>query len=185
MFKTYLGNKIMIYFFLEGPDDENLIRGILKDGNDESKYNYYLYARKSDEKIKNFIKSIKAMGEKCLFLTDSDGDDLLTKLKNIKSKFSNLTDDDIFIICHEIESWYFAGVSASNKGILKMKQIERDTDELTKEQFNKLINLQDAISQGETRLTIMLQMIQMFDLGLAELHNKSFSIFYNKNKILF
>ena len=74
----------MIYCFVEGPDDENLIKGILKNGNDETKFNFYPYAKKPKEKVKNYIKSVKAMGEQCLFFADGDGCASSEKMNDVK-----------------------------------------------------------------------------------------------------
>lgn len=141
--------------------------------------------RKKKEKINGMIKVAKITGDDCLLFADCDGKQMDKVIEEVQNLYSNISVNDIYCVCHEIESWYYAGVSLNNKKILKIKQREETTDRLTKEKFYEYLGINDPENQLETRLYIMLRMTELFEIKLACTYNNSFNSFFQKRQSLF
>ena len=160
----------MLYIFVEGPDDEKFISNVYsgKFGIHE----FVRYAHMNNEKIISFIKSIKCMPS-CdyVFLADADGKQLAEKKNCLLDKYPILTEDKIYVVQYEIESWYYAGLDRETCRKLKMKDYVCCTDTMTKEQFNaKLYRLSE-------RQYIMSKMLDLYSIDLAVNRNSSLSDF--------
>ena len=165
----------MLYLFVEGSDDSSFFKKVF--GNTLGDYFPIEYAKMKEEKINSLLSSIKAMpNTDYLFFTDEDGKGIKNKREETLKKYQCLSNDRLFIVQYEIESWYYAGINQDYSKRLKLSRFQFDTNSLTKEQFNsKIKRLRD-------RKIIMLQMLEMFDKQLACSRNKSFNSFYKKLK---
>lgn len=160
----------MLHVFMEGPDDERFFTKIY--GDCFGCFNPILYAGWPPAKINNFIRSITCMPDSdYIFFGDADGKTIDEKKNILLSRYSNLDSSKLFIVQYEIESWYYAGASATVCQKLKMKQHIYNTDGLTKEDFNA------KIPQKADRKFIMSQILEFYELNLATLRNTSLSRF--------
>ena len=156
----------MIYIFVEGNDDNNLIDEIIK-GKDGFKV--IQYAEKKKEKIEGLIRSFDKMGEEYIFLADLDEKDEEIRKGEMKKKYSNIKCEKIYFSIQEIEAWYLAGISDNNKRKYRVKDtMLLNTENITKEKFEKLFN-----NRRETLLQIKLNILADFNFEKAKSRNNS------------
>lgn len=165
----------MLYIFLEGADDNDFFNGVFTEiiGN----YLPIEYAKLKDEKINNYIQSIIKMPDSdYLFIADEDGKGINKRKEELLNKFNYLSNDKLFIVQYEIESWYYAGLDQNNSKKLKMSHYQFDTNTLTKEQFYS------KLKRPSDRKLVMAQILTMFDKQLATNRNKTFQFFFQSIK---
>lgn len=165
----------MLHVFMEGPDDERFFTKIY--GDCFGCFKPILYSGWTHAKINNFIRSITCMPDSdYIFFGDADGKTIEEKKNILLNRYSNLDSSKVFIVQYEIESWYYAGTSATVCQKLKMKQYVHNTDGLTKEDFNA------KLPQKTDRKFIMSQILELYELDLATLRNTSMSHFDTQMK---
>ncbi len=166
-----------LFIFVEGNDDENFFEHIIIPKLSK-KFLYvkiYKYSQKQKKKLKNFIRSIKSMGADYIFLTDINNSPRVSDKKfRVIREIGNISEDNIVVVVKEIESWYLAGVKAEDCHSLGIPFI-RVTDEVTKEQFNKLIP-----GKFDSRIDFMMEILKVYSHEEATRRNKSFKYFYEK-----
>lgn len=167
-----------LYIFFEGPDDERFITKIIKPIYANS-YNYIKlipYSKEPAKFVNNFIKSIDAMpNTNYLFFADYDSYSCITSKKEfIKSVYTQINTDFIYIVMEEIESWYLAGLNEQNLRKLGINCVEC-TDTLTKEQFNLL-----KPRKFKSRLDFMIEILNIYCKDTAKSRNKSFKYFIDR-----
>jgi hypothetical protein len=174
-------NYKLLHIFLEGDDDERFCSSIIKPRL-EGKYDFvqfYCYAAKTPKKIENFIKSIAARNADFFIMTDINHSPCIThkkeELKKKKIKYKTLNGDNIIVVIKEIESWYLAGLTAKGLEKLNINSKIKETDNLTKEQFDRLIP-----SKFVSRIDFMQEVLKHFHLETARRKNKSFNYFFEK-----
>lgn len=162
----------MMHIFVEGPDDERFFSKIY--GKYWGEFVPIKYAGWTHQKINNFIRSIDSMPD-CdyIFLGDADGQPINEKKRILVNCFPNLDENRIFIVQYEIESWYYAGISAEKCRDLKLKHYIYNTDALTKEMFNS------KLPQRVDRKIIMAEILRIYELELALKRNASLLAFNN------
>lgn len=170
----------MLYLFIEGDDDERFFQIIIKPILEKYYDSIVLwkYAKETKKKINNFLKSIKAMNNDYLFFTDINHSPCVTATKQGKlSILKHIKPDRIIVVIKEIESWYFAGLNIEGLKILGInhKNIPDITDNLTKEQFNRLIP-----DKFDSRIDFMQEILKYFSLRTAKQKNKSFGYFLDR-----
>jgi len=162
---------------VEGNDDERFfekIRPIL-----EHKYDFvqtWQYQQKTSKQIKSFLQAIREMNSSYFFVADINRTPCVTAKKNsIKRKYGSKIDcDNLIIVAREIESWYLAGLDDKSCKELGLKPF-KDTDGITKEDFNKLIP-----KKFDSRIDFMVEIIKRFTTETAKQKNKSFAYFMSK-----
>ena len=169
-----------LFILIEGPDDGRFFNRIIKPIF-EGRYDYvgvWEHAQKSPKKTKSFINNINAMSSdnivaNYIFVTDFNDAPCFTYRKQAKqSKLTNLDKDKIIVARKEIEGWYLAGLdeTCSNKcGIIHCQS----TDNVTKEQFDKLIPKKFASS----RIDFCQEILKYFEVEIAKQKNESFRYF--------
>jgi hypothetical protein len=78
----------------------------------------------------------------------------------------------------EIESWYYAGLTTESARSLDVPVLAV-TDDLTKEDFNKLIP-----STFDSRIDFMFEILKYFSLYEARLKNHSFGYFVQRYRLI-
>jgi hypothetical protein len=78
-------------------------------------------------------------------------------------------------VIKEIESWYLAGLTAKDLEKLNIDYKKKKTDNLTKEQFNRLIP-----KKFISRIDFMQEVLKHFHLETAKQNNQSFKYFLEK-----
>ena len=101
-----------LFIWVEGPDDTRFIKTVIIPYF-KNKYNNVKiieYAKKTNQFIENFIKTINSMKADYIYLADIDNVACITEKKaRIKQQIKNIDDHAIIIVRKEIESWYYAG----------------------------------------------------------------------------
>ena len=162
----------MWYLFVEGPDDERLIASLFAATEDKR---IYQYSNKRHRDVAKFIKVINQKADwKYVFFTDSDTKNPCDRKNDIKSKWPDLDEEKIIVVCIEIESWYYAGMSQALCEKYKIKY-QYDANNICKEQFTTLI-AQSRLSRHE----ILIEAATHFDINLAQRRNSSFKSFYKQ-----
>src|SRR5579872_467359 len=159
-----------LFIWVEGPDDQRFFEMLIKPlflGR-YGTVDIRTYASMKDVLINKFIKSIKSMGADCVFVADQDVAPCPTKRKQkVIEKYKLLAASDILVVAHEIESWYLAGIEDSDCALFKCKPI-KNTDSLSKENFNKLIT-----SKQESRIVLMIEILNRYSIQVAIERNRS------------
>ena len=96
------------------------------------------------------------------------------KKKATQSKLRNIDNDRIIVVIKEIESWYLAGLNDESSKELRIKHF-RDTNNLTKEQFNNLMP-----PKFRSRIYFMRVTLDSFQIEIARRKNESFKYFFDK-----
>lgn len=162
----------MLHCFIEGPDDETFFKKIFSG----IEVDYYQYSQKQSIKVNKYIQTIKQINEPYIFFADADGDSYQSKKDKILNKFQAVNTDNLFIVQYEIESWFLAGVDKPFCDRNKIKKYYSDTNSITKEMFENVIK-----NTGETKLSMMLKMLNDYSYVLAGTRNDSFKKFFDKN----
>ena len=166
-----------LWVIVDGNDDERFferIKPLL-----EKKYDsvqIWKYAQEPLKRIKNFLKSIKAMNSDYFFFRDINNSPCVTaKKEKLKKEYKKTIDvDNIIILIKEIESWYLSGLDAKKSKELRIRTF-RNTDNITKEKFNGLIP-----KKFDSRIDFMAEILKRFSVETAKRKNRSFDYFMAK-----
>lgn len=166
------------FIWVEGADDVRFFDKIIKPRL-QKKYDWVevrSYARLKKEKVHSFLKSIKAMNADYLFSGDINNAPCITaKKEKIQDGLRNIDEKNIIIVKREIEGWYLAGLSDTSSKEFKIPSFAT-TENITKEQFNKLIP-----KTFESRIDFMLEILKHFSIITAQRKNKSFKYLVEKD----
>ena len=133
------------------------------------------YASIRRTKVNNFLKSVRQMHNDYIFVADIDTERSVRDKKQILYyHFSNIEGSSIIVVIKEIESWYYAGLSRESALSLAVPDLSR-TDELTKEDFNRLIP-----RKYDSRIDFMFEILKYFSLDSARMKNHSFRFFVDR-----
>jgi len=167
-----------LFILIEGDDDENFFKQIIKPRLEKEKYNLvrlWKYAHIKKERVNNFLKSIKAMGADYIYVADINRAPCVTGRKQeIQDKLKDISTDRIIVVIMEIESWYLAGLDSANSKQFEIS-FSNATDNLTKEQFNSLI-----LKKFDSRIDFMAEILKYFSIEIAKQRNGSFRYFIEK-----
>jgi len=162
-----------LWILVEGNDDKRFFEGIIKPVLD-CKYKFvqtWRYAQEPHKRIKNFLKSIKAMNSSYFFLKDINRAPCVTSKRNsIKRNYGARIDiNNIIIVVKEIESWYLAGLDNKSCRELGLRAF-RNTDNVTKENFNSLMP-----EKFDSRIDFMIEILKRFSVETGMQKNTSFN----------
>ena len=170
---------MLLYIFVEGPDDERFFKACFKGLGDNLKV--ISYANKKPDYVTKYINSLLSIKSKgndvdYLLFSDADGKTIDEKKEYVSSKYAIYDKNQIHIVQYEIESWYAAGMTE----VLKRKLSFKDrhwvsTDCITKEDFCH------CIDSKSTKLFCMIEILKNYSVATAKTKNKSFSDFSNIN----
>ncbi len=133
------------------------------------------HAQMKNDKIDNFLKSIKSMGADYIFVVDINNSHCITARKRLlQQKLNNIDINNIIIVIKEIESWYIAGLSKENFKKFKVPYY-KNTEEFTKEQLNIIIP-----KKYNSRIDFMLEILKNYSITIAKKKNSSFNYFIEK-----
>jgi len=165
------GKKIRI--FVEGINDARFFDWII------SRYYQVFpvpYQQKKNRIVCKYIEEAKSKEDHdYVFLADMDSHSyscVESKINKRKDEYDALDDDDrIIIVREEIESWYIAGICDNCPNDIKIISIPTNTENFTKEDFEKIIPSRFENSD----IDFMIEIGKCFDLELAKSRNDSFS----------
>ena len=174
-----MANKIL-YIFVEGVDDKRFFERIIKPMFDKNYDSVVLheYRQQKEDYVIKFLKSIKSMGADYIYVRDINSSPCVTAKKgDIKDKLKTIDENKVIVVIKEIESWYLAGLSEENVKKFKINQSKiKDTDSITKEQFNKLI----PEKFKDSRINFMIELLEHFSIETGKQRNMSFKYFSDK-----
>lgn len=167
----------LLFVFVEGVNDEDFFNSVFRPCL-ESKYDYVKIVRyrgDTADKIRQFIHSIDSMSmADYVFISDFDSSPCITHKKDNLVNDYRVDGTKTFIVKTEIESWYLAGLTASQCKQLGLRDIV-STDAITKEDFENLIPKNIGYK------ALFLEMIlERFSKRTAVVKNKSFGYVYKK-----
>lgn len=165
----------MLYIFVEGPDDYNYFSKIF--GESFGEYKIIKYASMTQAKLNNFIQTIPSIPDSdYLFFGDEDGKGIENKKAELLSQYNSLSEEKLFVVQFEIESWYYAGATQEVCKKLKLKHYQYDCNTLTKEQFYS------KLTRPSERKYVMSQILLQYSESLAMTRNNSFNVFMSNIK---
>jgi len=133
------------------------------------------YASIKRSKVNNFLKSVRIMKNDYIFVADIDTErSVRDKKQLLYYHFSHVEGSSIVVVIKEIESWYYAGLSDESAQNLAVPDLSF-TDELTKEDFNRLIP-----RKYDSRIDFMFEILKYFSIDTARQKNHSFRFFINR-----
>jgi len=166
-----------LFILVEGEDDVRFFGRIIKPlfvSRYES-IEIIPYACTKREKVNNFLKSIRQMNNDYIFVADIDTErSVRDKKQLLYFHFNNITGHSIVIVIKEIESWYYAGLSAISARDLGVEE-RLSTDQMFKEEFNQLMP-----RHFDSRIDFMFEILKSFSLETAVLKNRSFNFFVER-----
>ena len=166
-----------LWILIEGNDEQRFfetIKHIFK-----NKYDFvqtWQYAKEPPRRIKNFLKSIKAMNSDYFFLRDINNFPCVTaRIESITNKYGTRIDtNNLIIVVKEIESWYLAGLDDESCDKLGLSAF-LNTDDITKEQFDHI-----RPQKFDSSIDFMAEILKRFSLETGEQKNRSFAYFMRK-----
>ena len=96
------------------------------------------------------------------------------KKQVLYSHFSHIDGGSIIVVIKEIESWYYAGLTPESVLDLEVPDLPL-TDDLTKEDFNRLIP-----RKYDSRIDFMFEILKYFSIDSARKKNHSFRFFIER-----
>lgn len=164
-----------LFILCEGDDDGHFFRHVIVPLLDYDDVRFYQYAQRRSRDVRSMIRSVQSMGADYIFVCDFDrGECIPSRREAIASQYVNLDPERIFVVQEAIESWYVAGLRDEARRRLEISSLQRRTDELTKGHFD------NALPEGEPRISLMREMLDVFDLAVARRRNRSFDYFVRK-----
>jgi hypothetical protein len=167
-----------LFLFVEGDDDERFLRAVLKPRLDRQydSVTLWQYAKQKSDKIRAFLRSVKAIKADYAFLADINRQPCVTARKRkLGDRLPELDEDKAVVVVMEIESWYMAGAEDSACERLGLRP-SRSTDTLTKEQFDALIP-----KRFDSRVDFMAELLKCFSVEAAKERNHSFRYFVERH----
>jgi hypothetical protein len=169
--------KTRMFILVEGEDDVRFFGRIIKPlliGQYDA-VEIIPYASIKRSKVNSFLKSIRLMKNDYIFFADIDTERSVRDKKQILySHFNHIDGNNIIVVIKEIESWYYAGLSAESAQFLSVPSLLL-TDDLTKEDFNSLIP-----PKFDSRIDFMFEILKYFSIDNAEKKNHSFKFFITR-----
>jgi hypothetical protein len=167
-----------LFLLIEGDDDERFFQRIIKPKYEE-KYDtvtLWKYAQVRNQKVDNFLRSIKAMGADYIYIVDINLAPCVTaKKQEIRGGLKNIDQDKIVVVIREIEGWYLAGLDDKISQHIGIRP-SNTSDNITKEQFDDWVP-----KKFDSRIDFMMELLKYFSIEMAKQKNRSFRYFLEKH----
>ncbi|MGA2917349.1 hypothetical protein [Methanoregula sp.] len=169
--------KRRLFIMVEGQDDVRFFGRIIKPifAPRYDSVEIIPYACTKREKVNRFLESVSQMKNDYIFVADIDFEHSVRDKKQILYyRFNSIDGKSIVIVIKEIESWYYAGISGNLARELGVSDTS-STDDLTKEDFNRLIP-----RRFDSRIDFMFEILKSFSMETAARKNHSFDFFTSR-----
>jgi hypothetical protein len=169
--------KRRLFIMVEGQDDVRFFGRIIKPifAPRYDSVEIIPYACTKREKVNRFLESVSQMKNDYIFVADIDFEHSVRDKKQILYyRFNSIDGKSIVIVIKEIESWYYAGISGNLARELGVSDTS-STDDLTKEDFNRLIP-----RRFDSRIDFMFEILKSFSMETAARKNHSFDFFASR-----
>ena len=163
-----------LYVFVEGRDDERLMRIIIQKCYSQYAPVFFRYSTVQSALIREIVGRLRSDDDPYVLFTDKDHFTCNITRKQNRTNEYGVEEDRIIVVNTSIESWYAAGANTS----VFNPQVNR-SETINKQRFNQLIG--SAVYHTK----IMENIVEDFDTNIAIQKNKSFKYFYRKLKQLF
>ena len=166
-----------IYLLVEGDDDQRFFDNPRIKSELELKYSevhIVKYSTWATDRIAKFLEGIRASEGEYIFVRDFDhGECVPGRKTEILRDYASLNLDPgrILVVIHEIESWYYAGISetfCNRSGLARLPS----THNLSKSGFDTLIE-----GKFGSRIDCLAEIIHSFSIEVARSKNESFAYF--------
>lgn len=171
----------LLFILCEGNDDRQFLERIFAPLLDYDNVQYYQYAQRTSKDVRSMVQSIQSMDAEpsldaeYLYFCDFDQSECITsKKREVTNRCHSLDPDRIFVVREAIESWYIAGVQEHERERLGIS-LPRRTDGILKAHFN------NALPKREPRISVMREMLDVYDLRMARRRNYSLDYFCRKS----
>ena len=167
----------ILWLLVEGADDRRFCRNILIPilQTTFDHVDIWNYSQEENWRLPSLIRSIESMNADYILFGDMDERPCVTATKEaITNQFSGLTWDRIMVVRQEIEAWYLAGLDEEAHRELGLTRI-RNVDEVTKEQFDRLVGGEDEHTNAMTEI------LKRYDIDVARQRSPSFRYFWHKH----
>lgn len=167
----------ILYIFLEGDDDERFFKGVLESKllTQYSEIKSIKWAEKKEERINNYLKSIKAKNQDYIFCTDLDDCTEEQKTSRITEKRFEVDPSNLVIVIKMIESWYIAGLDQSVSKKLGVHKCQKSCDKICKGKFSSI-----RPKRFETNTDFMIEILKVYSIAHARKNSKSFDSLYRR-----
>jgi len=169
--------KRRLFILVEGQDDVRFFGRIVKPllAPRYDSVEILAYACTKRDKVNRFLQSVSQMKNDYIFVADIDFEHSVRDKKQILYyRFNSIDGKSIVIVIKEIESWYYAGISGNLARELGVSDTS-STDDLTKEDFNRLIP-----RRFDSRIDFMFEILKSFSMETAARKNHSFDFFTSR-----
>ncbi|MBR0271574.1 MAG: DUF4276 family protein [Methanobrevibacter sp.] len=174
-----------LFIFVEGIDDKKFVNEVLanlfyKKSIIVIPITYQI--KKNNDINKQIIRCAKSKECSYVFFSDLDSHSYpcITSRKNARvNEYNALNQDNILIVCEEIESWYLAGLD-NHLDQFKDFDIGDNTEGITKEKLSEMIDK----SSFENKVDFFAEVCKTYNLELAMKRNKSFKYFLSKFNLI-
>lgn len=136
------------------------------------------YQIKKNVGVNNNIKHLNSLKIPYIFISDLDSHSypcITSRKEKRKSEYSALDLDKIIIVNEEIESWFISGVDSNLSQFFEF-DIPDNTEDLTKEDIDKMIEDSHFISKKE----FLFEISRHYDFDLAIKRNNSLKYFLER-----
>lgn len=175
----------LIFIFVEGIDDMRFINNIISPyflNKNQIDIRAIPFQQKNNKIIKKDIKKFISHDYNFIFLSDLDSHSfpcITSRKEKRHDEYDPLPLENIIIVKEEIESWYIAGIDYT-KNELKSINFQDSTENITKEDFNRIMK----INNFDSRIDFIKEILKGYNLDLAIQRNDSLKYFINKLNIL-
>ena len=161
-----------LFIWVEGPDDtrffDRVIKPLFSTSHDWVEVREYSGLPRN--KLRDFLRGIRAMRADCLFVVDLNQSPCISERKRrLRTKLRGLRDEEILVVCPEIEAWYLAGLGPEARKTLRLKWKGIGTDDCTKERFNAVQPV-----RFESRIDFLIEILKVHAADRAMQANSSF-----------
>lgn len=134
-----------------------------------------MYRQKKTSNINKLLTAMSHQGFAHLFIADMDAAPCVTVRKTkLRERYPTVEDDEIIVVCREIEGWYLAGLTGEGASALKIA-VSNATDQVTKE-----ILAAQRPRHIDSQLYFLIELLKYFDVTTACSRNQSFSYLRRK-----
>ncbi len=167
----------ILYILVEGTDDERFVEHIVVPLID-AKYDcvkVIKYASMKKSKVRQFVRSMEAMGADYFLLGDLDEIECVTRKKDdLLAKYPNVDGKKVFVVVKEIEGWYVAGLDARIREEMGI-HIAGETNCVTKERLEI-----ERRRKYNSRIHFLIEMLNRYSVPVGRANNNSLDYLFMK-----
>lgn len=177
-YKASLVISLVLYLFVEGPDDRRFVERILGAyvTRDHERVHYIEYAEMADRDLKATIRVAIKPHHRCIFTHDNDGcPSIEQRISAILRDHPDLQPCHVAIVRQVIESWYLAGLPDEDAKHLHVERLA-NTNDVNEEAYR---HATERISR-RSALELKVEILNRYSIPQARERNHSFDQFFRR-----